>query len=72
MHNLSKLSLAEKLLICGNILGSVSMALISIGAILRKSDLPDTPLFGASAGESSSSVKDINRNTNHSNNYWGK
>lgn len=66
----TELSLAEKLLISGNILGSISMALISIGAILRKSDLPDTPLFSGPTNEGLNASKVINRNSNS--NYWEK
>lgn len=71
MRNLSKLSLAENFLVYGNLLGAISMALISIGAILRKSEiLPDTPIFSASGNDGVSPSKDVNRNTNQS--YWGK
>ena len=72
MRNLSKLSLAENFLVYGNLLGAISMALISIGAILRKSEiLPDTPIFSASGNEGVAPLKDVNRNTNHSHDYWG-
>ncbi|MDD4976752.1 MAG: hypothetical protein PHY93_20520 [Bacteriovorax sp.] len=52
-NKLAELSLAEKLLITGNILGSISMALISIGAILRKNNLPDYALFATNLDEAS-------------------
>ncbi len=66
---LTQLTLAEKLLITGNILGSISMALISIGAILRKSSLPDYALFAANTNETTNSK--LVPKTNQSN-YWEK
>ncbi len=72
MNNLSKLDLAERLLITGHALASISMAIISIGAILRKTELPDSPLFNTNSGEGGIFSKDVNRNTNHSNDYWRK
>ncbi len=72
MNSLNKLNLAERLLISGHVLASISMALISIGALLRKSELPDEPLFSTSGNNGGSTLKDINRNANHSNDYWRK
>lgn len=66
-----ELTLAEKLLLAGHILGGISMALISIGAVLRKSNLPDSPLFSSRMSEGETIPKSVNRNSNLSN-YWEK
>lgn len=66
---ISELTLAEKLLITGNILGSISMALISIGAIIRKNDLPDTPLFNNGVTDVPLSKTSVRTNQQG---YWEK
>ena len=37
--------LGDRLIVAGNMLGSLSIMMISIGAILRTQELPETPIF---------------------------
>lgn len=62
----SELTLPEKFLFLGHTLNSISMALISIGAILRKNQLPDFPSFHSSNQENAG----FQNTKNSSSNYW--
>lgn len=68
-ENSLELSLGQKLIIVGNILGSLSMALVAIGSAIRKNGLSDEPVFSMSGNEKVSAK--YMQNNQHGN-YWEK
>jgi hypothetical protein len=61
-----EMNMGDKMILFGNLLGSIAVALVSIGSVLRIRDLPDKPLFSAPSDGLSSGSKMTNQYTN----YW--
>jgi hypothetical protein len=60
--NENEMRLGDKLIIAGNLLGALSMMIISIGGILRTTHLPESPIF---MSQGTATVKT-------STNYWDR
>lgn len=64
--SLKEMNTGDRLILFGNLLGSLAMTLISLGGILRSKELPDKPLFTTSNDGSLNNGRVINQSTN----YW--
>ena len=65
---LKEMNTGDRLILFGNLLGSLAMTLISLGGILRTKELPDKPLFSVPNDGTTNGGKSINTNSN----YWDK
>jgi hypothetical protein len=63
---LKEMNTGDRLILFGNLLGSLAMTLISLGGILRTKELPDKPLFSVPSDGSLNGGK----NTSNHSNYW--
>ena len=43
--SLREMNTGDRMILFGNLLGSIAVALVSIGSVLRIRELPDKPLF---------------------------
>jgi hypothetical protein len=66
--SLKEMNTGDRLILFGNLLGSIAMTLISLGGILRTKELPDKPLFSAP----SDGTQTVGRNSNNNTNYWDR
>ena len=64
--SLKKMNTGDRLILIGNLLGSLAMTLVSLGGILRTRDLPDKPIFSLD-GDNQNHFRNSNLNTS---NYW--
>ncbi len=64
-----KMPLGDRLIIAGNLLGALSMMMISVGAIIRTQNLPETPIFMPQSGPAPTSRP---VGINSSNSYWDR
>ena len=64
--SLKEMNTGDRLILFGNLLGSIAMTLISLGGILRTKDLPDKPLFSVPNDGSINGGKSNNQQSN----YW--
>jgi len=66
--SLKEMNTGDRLILFGNLLGSIAMTLISLGGILRTKDLPDKPLFSVP----NDSTLNGGKNNNQHSNYWDR
>jgi hypothetical protein len=71
MNEKRKFTFAEKMILVGNMMGAISTVVVFIGSILRKSELPDSPMFNAGSFEGAQSLNNPKSNY-QSSNYWSK
>ena len=64
--SLKTMSTGDRLILIGNLLGSLAMTLVSLGGILRTKELPDKPMFHTSESNQATSRGTIINNSN----YW--
>lgn len=64
--SLKTMSTGDRLILIGNLLGSLAMTLVSLGGILRTKELPDKPMFQTSEGNQAA----IRGANNNNSNYW--
>ncbi len=68
-ENSLELSLGQKLIIIGNVLGSLSMALVAIGSAIRKNGVENEPMFSMGGSEKAAPRF---MHANQRGNYWGE